>query len=170
MEQDYYKEVYMEKIRIVNLGISLRRASAKKDIEILKSIRGQLSDGIWENVSWKEPYWKNMEFEIKDNKVVFITHVEKKDNPFNEYSDAGIINYFADTLKTIYDREFKDRVPDPKDNSPRSWALYQIKKDKVGEWEKNNKNILRYLGYKEKITVGDAFSLYKRLKKLVEKY
>lgn len=130
--------------RKINLGISTKDKKANKYLDILESIVGQLSDGIWENSPVRN-YWENINYEQKDNQIYFTTNPYNYSNPFNRKNDIQIKEYLANKMKQIAKIEMQD---------------YSSK----GKWARNNESILDYLGYDEKVSVADVYELYDMLK------
>lgn len=146
-----------------SLGLSTRDASAQKDKKILEGVLGQLSDGIWENTNSMEKYWRNMTFsqdekgdvELRFNPLI-ADRVPKwrrgkveydykyKQSGYGRMSDKETRNFLAGKIRSVYNTEKKD---DPS----------------VGKWSEDNTNRLTYID--DNITVADAYSLYKRLKR-----
>lgn len=127
--------------------------TSNKDYEILNSVLGQLSDGMWENSPRMNKYWLNISTEFIDGKVYiivnhqsYICHCKQSIvNPFYNMDDFNIKFWFATKIKQIVKQEEKD-------NKASSW------------WKRTNLRELAYLGYKEKITVADTYKLYDFLK------
>ena len=131
---------------------------SNKADEILRSMLGQLSDGLWENSRRYEKYWLN--FDVKRNasgQVYFAVSndyykVLGKDcytNPFIELTDAEFLDWIAVKLKTVIKTEIKD--------NPNNFT--------GGGWKRNNTSFeSRYLSYDETITVADIYVIYDWLK------
>ena len=125
----------------------------KKSFEILRSVIGQLSDGIWENSVLLEKYWLNAsigrEYEevvIKINTETYTVWCDKwKDNPFYHMSDSEIREWFANKIKQIV--KFEEKCEGGK-----KW------------WKRGNIQELACMGYSEVITVADAYQVYDILK------
>jgi hypothetical protein len=66
-------------------------------------------------------------------------------NPFSGMNDSKVLNWFADKIKSMVTYEMKD-------NNEKNW------------WTKNLDRELDYLGYNEKINVGDCKNVYNLLK------
>ena len=129
--------------RIVNTGIP---ATDIKSKEILDSVIGQLSDGIWENSLGMAKYWQNLDTGIQDDNIVII---ENSYSPFWKYPsserDKKVLEFFANKVKQIIKTEIEDGNHDL-------------------QWDRNCTGISDYLGYKEDITVRDAYKVYDKLK------
>lgn len=123
--------------------------------DILDSVSGQLSDGMWENSRGYEKYWTNFRVvRLDDNRVVF--HVNKDsytrycgrylDNPFARMSDTEFLAWYAGKLKAVIVCEAKDH----------GW--------KKGWWKRDNTtNTSCYLDRKLDITVADIYTVYDEL-------
>ena len=129
--------------RIINTGIP---STDNKSKEILSSVIGQLSDGIWENSPGMAKYWQNLDVDTKDNNIVIVEDIY---SPFWKYSsterDKKVLEFFANKIKQI----IKTEIDDGNDNL---------------EWDRNCTGVSDYLGYKEEITVRDAYKVYDKLK------
>lgn len=136
-------------VRIINT-----RLVETKFYEILSSVLGQLSDGIWENSPSMTKYWTNIHVNQNENNEICIevnanyftkwcnTSVA---NPFINMSENEIKFWFAQKIKQIVKKEEQD-------NNGTKW------------WKRDNTRELDYMGYKEKITVQDAYKLYDIMK------
>ena len=138
------------KTRTINTNFYGDRA-----FDILDSVSGQLSDGMWENSRGYDKYWTNFRVvRLDDNRVVF--HVNKDsytrycgrylDNPFARMSDTEFLAWYAGKLKAVIVCEAKDH----------NW--------KKGWWKRNNTtNTSCYLDRKLDITVADIYGVYDEL-------
>lgn len=137
-------------IRTIHTGLYSKIAK-----EILDSVCGQLSDGMWENSPTMDKYWKFVDIEQNaDNEIVLNVSNEygKSDgsyhrhhytsNGFKNMSDDEIIKWFAKKIKHIAVTEMKD------DGEKSGW-----KRD-------NDKFESQYLSYHETITVSDIYYVY----------
>lgn len=130
---------------------------SNKADEILRSVLGQLSDGLWENSRGYERYWLNFNVERRaSGQVYFVVSkdcykVFGKDcytNPFVEMTDAEFLNWVSNKLKAVIAAELKD--------NPICTG---------GGWKRDNTTFeSAYLSYKEKITVADIYVVYDWLK------
>lgn len=97
-----------------------------KTNDIIESIRGQLSDGIWEHTSANIKYWTNFESAIYDGKVYILVSPEeynfafgkRNKNPFYSMTDAEVKKYLAKKLKQIVKIELTDKGLITKDTKP----------------------------------------------------
>jgi hypothetical protein len=155
-----------KEFRVIHTGLYGNTA-----YEILCSIEGQLSDGRWENSPRMEGYWKNEHVILnseEDPEILIIVNSNAYNwekvqyrwsntehrmlyrnkwfaNHFHDMNDYKVLNWFADKIKSMVTYEMKD-------NSGKNW------------WTKNLDQELEYLGYTEKINVGDCKNVYKMLK------
>ena len=133
---------------------------SKKADEILHSVLGQLSDGLWENSRGYEKYWQNFNvFRRSNGQVYFKVSTDRTtvvpgrpyhyyDNPFKEMSDAEFLNWIAAKLKAVIVAELKDNSIPSREG-----------------WKRNNTTFeSTYLSYNEKITVADIYVIYDWLK------
>jgi len=97
-----------------------------KTNDIIESIRGQLSDGIWEHTSANIKYWTNFESAIYNGKVYILVSPEeynfafgkKNINPFYSMADTDVKKYLARKLKQIVKIELTDKGLITKDTKP----------------------------------------------------
>lgn len=130
-----------------------------KAFEMLNSVIGQLSDGIWENSPGMSKYLRFASIRRADNKQVII-EISKDEcirttysnhynhyiqNAFLEMSDAEVIKWFAAKLKQIVKIEMNDCS---------SYGYV------IGTWKRDNENTLSYLGHKHVLTVKDVYVIY----------
>lgn len=129
--------------RVVETGLG------PKGYDIIDSIIGQMSDGIWENSRSMEKYWSSAKPDMNGNIIVdadanFGTHFSP--NPWYDMSDQEIRRYFANKLKTIVQMYLNDNNENPYKN-----------------WNGANDEECDYMA--NGITVGDCYNAYKILKK-----
>lgn len=74
----------------------------KKNLDILESVIGQLSDGIWENSPAAEKYWRNCE--IKESSCGEIIIVA---GSWLFWDEENCRKYFATKLKQIVKKELE---------------------------------------------------------------
>ena len=148
-----------------NRKIKTNLEATNKNYEILRSVIGQMSDGIWENSPRAEGYWRFATIEKSDdNKIVIavstihiISYNSKyyhgnKCNRFADMTDDKVKAYFANKIKQIIKIEESNLKEYYNDTS------------KDLSWRKDNQQKCGYMGYKETITVADAYAAYKNLK------
>lgn len=125
-----------------------------KAFEMLESVIGQLSDGIWENSNAMDKYWRFASIKRADNNQIII-EISKDEylretydyrcrylqNAFFKMSDAEVIQWFAGKLKQIVKIEMKN-------------------KPTLGAWKRDNDSKLSYFGYKQEIAVKDVYTIY----------
>jgi hypothetical protein len=130
---------------------------SNKADEILRSVIGQLSDGLWENSRSHIKYWINFNVERGANGQVYfavnkcryeVFGGDSYFNPFKEMSSAEFLNWVAAKLKAVIVAELKDN------------PILSRK-----GWKRDNTTFeSAYLSYKEKITVADIYVIYDWLK------
>lgn len=106
--------------------------------DILKSVIGQLSDGMWENTPSMKRFWMYMDFDTDGNEAV--------------------MKFNTDTWKS----GFKDKDI----NQLKKWLagkIKQIVKEEDLDWSRDNTEICRYLDRGSGVTVRDAYRVYDRL-------
>lgn len=125
-----------------------------KAVEMLDSVIGQLSDGIWENSPAMEKYWRFAFIRRADNKQIIIEistdhhatdnydgRIKYIENKFYDMTDDDVIKWFAAKLKQIVKIYLKDtRI--------------------LGDWKRDNDKKVSYLGYKLDIAVKDVYAIY----------
>lgn len=123
--------------RRINTGLNHRL-----DYEVLSSVMGQMSDGIWENSSRVQPYWSFADILWENNEVIIaISSPSRYDNPYGNMSDEQVKRYFATKVKQVVMEEIKDGANIT--------------------WERNSKSSLDYMD--NSVTVGDAYRVYDAL-------
>lgn len=140
--------------RIISTGLT-----SDKDQEVLDSVIGQLSDGIWENSPAMEKYWRTLDI-VKENgtlcfKVVGQGYVDKRfdpngrnrsryiDSPWRGKSDEEVLKWFAQKVKQVVKTE--------------------ITYGSSAKWDRNDTTELDYMS--SGITVKDAYKVYDALLK-----
>jgi len=121
--------------RIINTGLT-----NGLEYEILQSVFGQMSDGIWENSPAVEKYWKNAKHDMTNGEVVLIISERGWDNPYRDKTDLEIKKYFANKIKQIVKKE-NEYYGDV-------------------EWSRDNNTVTRFMGYILDVTVADAYRVY----------
>ena len=116
----------------INTGIKAN----DKFIDILSSIIGQMSDGIWENTRSMEKYWKSLDFHTDAAGYIIIED--------RHYTCADPVDFFANKIKQIIKIEIDDG----------NTRLH---------WDRSCSAIPSYIGRGSE-TVGDCYQLYELLK------
>ena len=119
---------------VINTGIK----ATPKFREILGSVIGQMSDGIWENTRSMEKYWKSLRYDVDPAGYIIIED--------RHYVCANPVDFFANKIKQIVKIEAED--------NPRAGMV----------WSRSCSATTTYLNYYENITIGDCYELYERLK------
>ena len=139
--------------------------------DVISSVMGQLSDGIWENSPAMESYWRMCEpFRADDGKtymrvskkVDYLDYTDHrgyrhwKNNKYATMSNAGVRNFWGNKVKQVVDIERRDS----KNSS-------MFKGDEDYSWRPDNKTELQYMhSYREggkNPTVGDAYKVWAKL-------
>lgn len=146
-----------------NRKIKTNLEATNKNYEILDSVLGQMSDGIWENSPVVEGYWRFATIEKSDdNKIVIAVstiygtnyHDNKcLKNRFADMTDDKVKVYFANKIKQIVKME-ESILKEFYNNTSKDLS-----------WRKDNQQKCGCMGYKETITVADAYAACKTLKK-----
>jgi hypothetical protein len=125
--------------------------------DILDSVIGQMSDGMWENSPKMEHYWPFISVEMQGTKVYLSVcntvwkRSFSKDNWFKlmmNMNESAIKNFMADKLKAVAKEELKD--------NPR-----------LGKWDRGNIEQSVYLSYDIPITFQEIYFVYEILKERV---
>ena len=127
---------------------------SKKANEMLRSVIGQMSDGIWENSKLMAKYWmfayidrapdgeNIIEIGTETGKMYCGRYVY---NGFADMSDDQIREFFAKKIKQIAKIELNDN-------------------NKTAEWTRNNTEFKScYLNYNEDISIADVYLCYEFL-------
>lgn len=135
---------------------------SKKANEMLRSVIGQMSDGIWENSKLMDKYWmfayidraadgeNIIEIGTETGKMYCGRYVY---NGFADMSDDQIREFFAKKIKQIAKIELNDN------------AKIKLKdSDETPEWKRTNTEFKScYLNYNEDISIADAYLCYEFL-------
>jgi hypothetical protein len=119
---------------VINTGIK----ATPKFREILGSVIGQMSDGIWENTRSMEKYWKSLRYDVDPAGYIIIED--------RHYVCSNPVEFFANKIKQIVKIEAEDK------------PSYDI------QWSRSCSAVTTYLNYYETITIGDCYELYELLK------
>ena len=111
--------------------------STPKFMEILHSCIGQMSDGIWENTRSMEKYWKSLSIETSSEGFIIIND--------RNWACPDPVAFMANKIKQIVKIEIEDG----------NTEMY---------WDRLCAAQPSYIGYGERITVGDCYHLYELLK------
>lgn len=136
-----YVDANSGNIKIIQTGLD-KILPVEVANEIIDSILGQISDGMWENTPGMSKYW---EFAGADG-----PNIEVDMSPRSGYvgkSDQEIKKFFANRLKAICQQWLHDNNINPYNN-----------------WNANCQEVCDYLGhFKTDITIGDAYKAYQIL-------
>ena len=129
LEEDYSRP----QNTLIDTGLSDRKAE-----EVLLSVIGQLSDGIWENSRGMEKYWQYADIIKKGSEIYISVNTENYESGYRGKSEQDIKRYFAQKVK-------------------------QIVKEEGLEWSRDNTEISYYLARDSEVTVQDAYRVYDKL-------
>lgn len=130
--------------RVIKTGLK-----TQKECDILNAVKGQLSDGMWENSRSARGYWPYFEAKVENGEVVL--HISK-----DLYRDSYPNNQFCWM----------------KDEEIRAWFAKKIKqviKEEGLDWKRDNSEETDYLDTswrksKQTSTVSDCYYVYEVLK------
>ncbi len=117
------------------MKITTHIKSTPKRLDILGSVIGQMSDGIWENSRSMEKYWKSLSYGTDANGYIWL---EDKNGVC-----ADVYNFFANKIKKIIQIEIEDG-------------------NKYLMWSRLNGGVPHYIH--GRVTVGECYELYELLK------
>ena len=129
LEEDYSRP----QNTLIDTGLSDRKAE-----EVLLSVIGQLSDGIWENSRGMEKYWQYADIIKKGSEIYISVNTENYESGYRGKSEKDIKRYFDQKVK-------------------------QIVKEEGLEWSRDNTEISAYLDRGSDVTVQDAYRVYDKL-------
>lgn len=115
--------------------------------EILRSVIGQMSDGMWENSPGMEKYWHPVDID-ENNNIVISKNNRYYYDAYVRMSDSEIKKFFANKIKAIARQYLHDNNINPYTN-----------------WNENCEEECTYLSYRENVTIADAYKAYKQLLK-----
>lgn len=133
--------------RLIDTGLT-----SDRDEEVLDSVIGQLSDGIWENSPAMNKFWLFANVEKVGDKVCL--KINDGGTEWNRhYMYSGFANMTNDEIKAWFARKVK-----------------QIAKTEMGDgsnakWDRNDETVLDYLDRSNgnNISVKDAYRVYDKL-------
>jgi len=122
--------------------------------EVILSVLGQLSDGIWENSNGMEKYWWFADVEGTDLVIDDNPYDGSRRNGFYGKSEKEIRDWFANKAKQAVKIWAEDHGEDP-----------------VAIWKRDNTDEVTYMGhYRRPVYVGDVYECYDYLKQRKGKY
>jgi hypothetical protein len=110
--------------------------ATNKRLNILSSVIGQMSDGIWENTRSMEKYWKSLDYGTDANGYIYLEDTH--------YVCPDVVSFFANKIKQIIKIEIDDGG-----NSGLVWD--------------RSCSVSPYYMHGN-VTVGDCYELYELLK------
>ena len=117
------------------MKINTHIPATTKRLNILSSVIGQMSDGIWENTRSMEKYWKSLDYGKNDFDYIWL---EDRNGV-----TADVYDFFANKIKKIIQVEIADG------------------NDKL-VWSRSCSAVPYYMH--GQVTVGDCYELYELLK------
>lgn len=134
--------------------------TGKINEEILDSVLGQMSDGIWENSPSMEKYWRFVNIEEDNGELLIVVDAEsgKYDNYSRRgFTENGFYNMSPSDIKKFFAHKIKKIVYEEIGNT---------------QWTRDNNTHLDYLSYYEDVQVKDAYKAYETLlgRKIEGKY
>ena len=151
-----------------NRKIKTNLEATNKNYEILRSVIGQMSDGIWENSPRAEGYWRFATIEKSDdNKIVIaVSTIYSYSDIYGKYYHGNkcLINRFANMTDDKVKAYFANKIKQIIKIEESTLKEYYNDTSKDLSWRKDNQQKCSYMGYNETITVADAYAAYKNLK------
>lgn len=126
--------------------------SGKKNKDILDSVLGQISDGIWENSPGMDGYWMTADIN-NDGDIVIDKQVDIRSgdrwirNKYYDMTDSEVRRFFANKIKQICQEYLNDNNLNP-----------------YKEWNAESDEECSYLSRDEEVTIADAYAAYQALK------
>lgn len=108
----------------------------KNAYDVLSSVVGQLSDGIWENSPGMSRYWQHMDIDKEGSEVVAKFDTKDYDSGFRGKDESQIKKWLANKVK-------------------------QIIKEEGLNWDRDNTETVSYMH--GNVTVQDAYRVYDKL-------
>lgn len=137
----------MNEKRIIKTNLTGKKAN-----EILSSVIGQMSDGMFENSTYYEGYWRFVDIDdsnnicVDTNRSKYSWYGRDYKNKFYHMSDIEIKRFFAKLIKRIAQEELRDNgIP------------------VRGQFKEGNNFLTKYLSYYEHATIGDCVTVYNTL-------
>ena len=128
--------------KLVSTGLNDKKAE-----DVLESVIGQMSDGIWENTSQMNRYWNYADI-VEENGELFIkVDTEDYSSGFKGKTDDEVRRFFANKVKQIA----KIYIDDYRHNNNNL------------KWDRNCTEKCEYLDYNSGVTIQDAYRVYDKL-------
>jgi len=107
-----------------------------KDLSILNSVLGQMSDGIWENTRSMERYWKSLDVTVGSDGYLYI------EDKFCVCGDP--VDFMANKIKQVL-------------------KIEQDEGHRAINWDRSCVEVSHYINH-QPVTVGECYRLYDALK------
>lgn len=127
---------------LISTGLSDAQAE-----DVLNSVIGQMSDGIWENTPQMNRYWQNLEVVKQDGEIYLKANTDSYSSGFKGKSDDEIRKFVANKVKQIAKAYIEDYAHSIKDLT----------------WDRNCTEKCDYLDYHSGATIQDAYRVYDKL-------
>lgn len=128
--------------------------------EVILSVLGQLSDGIWENSSAMNKYWQFADVEGTDLVIDDEPFVYERDYSSRGYKTKSIRNGFSG----MTEKQIRDWFANKAKQVVKIWAE-DYGKDPKAVWDRNNLDEVTYMGHhRMDVTVADVYECYDFLK------
>ena len=128
--------------------------------EVILSVLGQLSDGIWENSSAMNKYWQFADVEGTDLVIDDEPFVYERDYSSRGYKTKSIRNGFSG----MTEKQIRDWFANKAKQVVKIWAE-DYGKDPKAVWSRNNLDEVTYMGHhRMDVTVADVYECYDFLK------
>ena len=121
--------------------------SDAKAEDVLNSVIGQMSDGMWENVPQMDRFWQYADIVNQDGQIYIKVDRDEFSSGYRNKTDEEVRKYFANKVKQIakeYIKDYVDQKPDLK-------------------WDRNCTEKCSYLDYNSGATIQDAYRVYDKL-------
>jgi len=131
--------------------------------DIISSVFGQLSDGIWENSPRMEKYWNLCDYEKVPQGIEFTIKSSEKGYGSKWYDIPEEWLKYENYEYTFDENKFKEWLG----NKVKQVVKINMNDDDLGDWNRQNLTVVPYLDRNAKdyaVTVADCYWLYEYLK------
>lgn len=141
-----YKSLMTEAVDSTGMLVSTGLSDQKAE-DILNSVIGQMSDGIWENTSQMNRFWQYMDIVKQDGELFIRVDTDNYSSGFRGYSADEVRKFVANKVKQIAKIYIED------------YGHYV----KTLKWDRNCTEECNYLDYHSGATIQDAYRVYDKL-------
>lgn len=124
--------------------------------QVISSVIGQLSDGIWENSSAMNKYWQFANVNGTNLEIDDELYIRERDYSYRSYRTKSIRNGFAGMSEGQIREWFANKAK----QVVKIWAE-DYGKDSKAVWDRNNTDEVDYM---HNVTVADVYECYDFLK------